>query len=240
MEIDSSESKPKSSTSRSPLRLKPEPKRNQHDEARRKHGLTEEQLKGVKLITPTLKQAEGGLKACIEALRGDDSDDSVAFISKYDSLPKADQIILSLEEIAILAGITPRRLGELVFGAMEEQGDEASKLIIASSKPKVIARLAKSAQTILGEKDREMFLKSKAVDFFPQPKGINLNLDNRTQNLLNAPGGPEERALPPPKADAFLLELAGVVKPNAPQLSAPEPIVIANVPEIQEAEYADV
>lgn len=243
MEIDSSENRQKSSTKPSrPLRIKPEPKRSQHAEARRKHGLTEDMLKGVKLITPTLKQASGGLKACIEALRGDDSDDSVTFISKYDSIPKADQIILSLEEIAILSGITPRRLGELVFGAMEEQGDEASKLIIASSKPKVIARLAKSAQTILGEKDREMFLKSKVVDFFPQPKGINLNLDNRTQNL-HAGGSvesQEDRALPPHRTDNFLLGISSALQPDHKELEAPQPPVIANIPEIQEAEYADI
>lgn len=204
--------------------------------------MTEDALKGVRLVTPTLKQAAGGIKACIEALRGDDSEDSISFISKFDSLTKSDQDILSIEEVAILAGLTPRRLVELVVGAMEEQGSQATDLIIASSKPKVIARLAKSAQTALGEKDREMFLKSKAVDFFPQPKGINLNLDQRTQNL-HAGGSvesQEERALPPHRTDNFLLGISSALQPDHEPTEAPQPPVVANVPEIQEAEYADV
>lgn len=192
-------------------------------------------------ITPLLKQATGGVKACIEALRSDDSPDAATFIEKWDSLTPSDQKLLSIEEICIAASLTPRRLVEVVTGALMSQGDFAAKIIVASSKPDIIKRMAKEAKTALGEKDRENFLRGKDVDWFVPTKGITIDASDRRVQNNNLQAGMEERALPPPKADAFLLEMSSITRPNdTPRLEAPEPVVTANVPEIADAEYADV
>lgn len=195
-------------------------------------------MKGVAAITPILKMATGGPKACIEALRGDDALDGLTFLEKWDSLSISDKKLLSIEEVCVSAGLTTRRLLEVITGAIMTQGDFAGKIIVASAKPDVIKRMVKEAKSALGEKDRENFLRGKDVDWFVPTKGMTLNLDNsKTQNILNAGG--EERALPPPKADDFLLELATTLKPTA-QLPVPEPSVVATVPDVLDGEYADV
>lgn len=196
-------------------------------------------MKGVAAITPILKMATGGSKACIEALRGDDALDGLTFLEKWDSISISDKKLLSIEEVCVAAGLTTRRLLEVITGAIMTQGDFAGKIIVASAKPDVIKRMVKEAKSALGEKDRENFLRGKDVDWFVPAKGLTVNLDNsKTQNILNAGG--EERALPPPKADDFLLEVSATMRPDAPQLLPPEPIVTARVPDVIEGEYADV
>lgn len=183
-------------------------------------------------ITPLLKQATGGVKACVEALRSDDSPDAATFIEKWDSLTPSDQKLLSIEEICIAANLTPRRLVEVVTGALMSQGDFAAKIIVASSKPDIIKRMAKEAKTALGEKDRENFLRGKDVDWFVPTKGITIDAsDRRTQNNLLQAG--TERALPPPRTDAFLLEISSALQPDHHQIEAPSPVVIAHVPDIE-------
>lgn len=209
-------------------------------EARIRLGITLDQLKGVAAITPILKMATGGAKACIESLRGDDAPDAAIFLDKWDSLSPTDQKLLSIEEVCVAAGLTTRRLLEVITGAIMTQGDFAGKIIVASAKPDVIKRMVKEAKTALGEKDRENFLRGKDVDWFVPAKGLTVNLDNsKTQNILNA--GSDNRALPPPKADDFLLELSNTIRPEAlPASIAPEPVVTAHVPDVLDVEYADV
>jgi hypothetical protein len=207
-------------------------------EARERLGVTPEQLKGTMTITPLLKQAVGGVKGCIQALRNDDSTDATLFIAKWDSLTQTDQKYLSVEEVAIAAGLTPRRLVEVITGALMSQGDFAAKIIVASSKPDIIKRMAKEAKTALGEKDRENFLRGKDVDWFVPTKGITIDAsDRRTQNNLLQAGA--ERALPAPRTDAFLLEISSALRPDHAQLEAPSPPVIANVPEIEYIDAGD-
>jgi hypothetical protein len=116
--------------------------------------------------------------------------------------------------------------------------DSVTQIVIASSRPKVIAKMAKMAMSNLGEKDREMFLKGKDVDWFPAQKG--LVIDNRTQNnTLNASPQNEEKALPPPTADKFLLDMQTKMTPQK-QIEAPQPTVIASVPEMEYVIEGDV
>jgi hypothetical protein len=185
------------------------------------------------LVGKRLAQVAGGMKGVIEALRGDDAPDSLRFVEKWDSITTHDQKRIPIEAVCLMAEITPRRLIELVSGALATQGDEDTKLIVASYKPRIVAKTAKLALTTLGEKDREFF--HKHTEFIPRPSAPSINVDNRTQNntLMN---GEQERALPPPKADDFLLELSATIRPSAPQLVAPEPTVIAHVPDV---EYMD-
>lgn len=195
-----------------------------------RYGLTPDSIKGLMLVGKRLAQVAGGIKGVIEALRGDDSPDSLRFVEKWDSITPHDHRIIPLEAVCVLAEITPRRLIELVSGALAVQGDEDTKLIVASYKPKIVAKTAKLALTTLGEKDREMF--HKHTEFIPRPSAPSINVDNRTQNNTLMSGG-EERALPPPRTDAFLLDISAALRPDHAQLEPPSPTVIANVPEVE-------
>ena len=213
--------------------------KTRRQEIQKRLGITAEQLVGVPEITPILKMANGGARGCIEALRSDDSPDAVTFLAKWDSLAETDKSRCCIEDVCVAAGLTTRRLLEVITGAMMTQGDVMTRLIVAAAKPKVIERMAKQAKTAKGEKDRENFLRGKQVDWFVPTKGLTIDQsDRRTQNnVLNAPKA--ERALPPGRADEFFLELATTMKPDQPMLPTPEPIVEANVPEIVDVQYEE-
>jgi hypothetical protein len=197
-------------------------------------------LKGLRIITPILKQATGGVKACVEALRGDDSADTLLFLDAYDNISDRDKKILRVEEICVIAGITPRRFIELVTGAFVEAANDASTLIVASAKPKIVEKMVKVAKTTLGEKDRENFLRGKQVDWFIQPKGLTIDNSAKMLTVNGASGGEGERSLPPPTADAFFLDLSSTIR-QQPQLEAPEPVVEATVPELElDGEFEDM
>jgi hypothetical protein len=198
-----------------------------------RYGLTVDSIKGLMLVGKRLAQVAGGVKGVIEALRGDDAPDSLLFVEKWDSITPHDQKRIPIEAVCVIAEISPRRLIELVSGALATQSDEDTRLIVSSFKAKVVAKTAKLALTTLGEKDREMF--HKHTEFIPRPSAPSVTIDQRTQNNTLMNGG-EERALPPPKADDFLLELSATIRPAAPALVAPEPTVIAHIPDV---EYVD-
>lgn len=222
------ESAPKSSkpSRKLHLRLRPE-RRDKHAEALARHGVTAEQVKGLRQITPILSRVDGGIKACVDVIRGDPR--ATSFIEKWDGMSATDRTLLSVEEICVIAGITPKHLIELVTGNMIEQSDDASMLMVAAAKPAIVGRMIKEAKTALGEADRENFLRGRQVDWFVPPKGLNINLDQRQQhNFLGT--GEDQRGLPPPKADAFLLELSSTVRGDH-MLEAPEPEVAATIPE---------
>lgn len=197
--------------------------------ARVRIGLDRE-AKQLPSITSILRAAEGGLKGCIKALRGDDDPDSLLFIAKYDSISSDDKRHLSVEEIAASVELTPRRLVGLVASALASQGEQATSIIVSSAKAKIVQATVDMALLPEGTKEKEMF--HKHTRWLPEAKGLAVNVDNRTQNnTLNA--GDSERALPPPKADAFMLEMQATFRPDQRMIEAPEPDVEANVPELE-------
>lgn len=207
--------------------------RDRGEQARLRLGVTPEMMKGVPLITPLLKHV-GGIDECLDALRGDDSPDALAFVEKWDSISKSDLDRVSVEEICVAAGLTTRRLVEVITGALMQQARDATKLIVAAAQPGIVAKTAKMALTDFGNQDRDTF--HKATGFLPQPKGTSINLNQLNQSGLPAPGDKEEKALPPPSADNWLLEIQSVIRPDLKLIEAPLPDVIANVPDL-ESEY---
>lgn len=186
-------------------------------------------------MTPILMRATGGIAAIIEALSVDDSPDAISFIAKWESVTESDRERLSVEEIAVAAGLTPRRLLEVATGAIDAFAQDASRLMVASARPLVERKTIEMAQTDFGTSDREWF--HKHTQFLPQPKGMAINFDNRTQNNTLASGAQsnEDRALPPPSADKFLLEMQSVLRPERLQIEAPSPtpVVVANIPDLE-------
>ncbi len=211
--------------------------RNHRAEALARANLTEEMVRDVQKVSHRLAKVAGGHASCIEALRGDDAADSISFVQAYDKISPHDRDYISLEEVCVMAGITSRRLVEIVSGAIMMQGEEDVRLIVASYRPAIVQKTAEEALTTLGEKDREMF--HKHTEFLP-PTRVNVNMDNRrqTQNNFNGKQEAEDAALPPPKAGGFLLEISSILRPNTLPSEAPEPIVLGSVPPL-EGEYED-
>lgn len=195
-----------------------------------RYGLPADATKGLMQVGKRLAQISGGHKGMIEALRADDAPESQRFVQEWEKVAARDLKRLPLEAVCVMAEITPRRLIELVSGALATQGDEDTKLIVSSFKAKVVAKTAKLALTTLGEKDREMF--HKHTEFIPKPSAPSMVVDNRTQNNTLMSGG-EEHALPPPRTDAFLLDISAALRPDHAQLEPPSPAVIANIPEVE-------
>jgi hypothetical protein len=226
-------------------------KKDRTEEARKRLGITAEDMKGVPKIGYLFRAAEGGMDACLEALRGYDDEDAQAFVEKYDSVSKSDMERLTVEEVCIASGLTIRRLREILLSALAEQSAEVSKVMVLTSQKSVIDATIKAATRETPIFDREgsivghtngdvkaMEIFHKATGFLPTPKGatttINLQQLNQTANNPALGEGDEEKCLPPPSTDEFLLDMQDVVRPK--QLPAPETLPV-NAPEI---DYLDV
>jgi hypothetical protein len=177
-------------------------------------------MKGVVQITHILRRAEGGIDACIEALRGEEDELAQQFLDKWDSISPSDRDALSIEEIATVAEVPTKKLLGVIIGALTAQSAMSMEIIVAASKPKIVQKNVDMAMLAEGDRDREFYLKH--INYIPRANGLAVNVDARTQNnVLNAPDS--ERALPPPSADSFLLELQSTFRPDQKVLEAPLP-----------------
>lgn len=190
---------------------------------------------------------ESGLtrQRVIAILEGDDQDDSLKFMEKYRSISKSDEPCLTLEEITLAAGLTTRRLWELIQGARLEQSHDAVKMLISDNRAKVMATAIKAAtesRPIIGVDGEVMgweYGDMKAIELLwkadgtlPQAKGtsIILNQQNNSQAVEE-----EDDELPLADMDSMLKEIQRVTA--TPQLPAPKEVV--SMP-IIEAEYVEV
>ncbi len=146
---------------------------------------------GQPTITPVLKSSEGGITRVLQALRAHDNEDARDFIELYDSLSRRDRQYLTLEEIAVAAGIGSLRLAEVATSAMILHGQMEAKFCLASSMKKVVKSVVKAAtdevpivatmgdaRVVVGHTNgdvRAMELFGKMTKLVPMPKGVNIN-----------------------------------------------------------------
>jgi len=172
-------------------------------------------LEGQPIVTPILKSAEGGLPRILEALRAHDDPDAKSFILLYDSLTGNDRNHLTLEEIAVAAGIGSLRLAEVATSAMILYGQMEAKLLIASTMGKVTKSIVKAAvdevpitaynmQTgnneVVGRTNgdvKAMELFGKMSGLVPIPKGATIAIQT---NLSS------DRSLPPQENEPIYLD----------------------------------
>jgi hypothetical protein len=210
-------------------------------------------LEGMPDVTTKVKQGAGSVKKAIEALRADDSEDAQSFLEKYDSVSESDRQRLKLEDFVAVSGLSARDFIETLTGALMQQCQDVTKMMVAVAQPKVIAATIKAAtdqvpivafsqlmgkNIVVGKTNgdtKAMELFHKATGFLPTPKGsnttINLNQLNQTANV----GGSDDEGSELQSMDDFLLDMQDVLRPA--QLSAPAEIIPSHVPEI---EYLDV
>lgn len=204
--------------------------RNRADEARKRLGADSEAVARCRKITPLLKECGLDRQRVVEILEQDDEDDSVAFCAKYRSVAESDHAHVSIEEITIAAGLTTRRLWELIQGTRLEQSQDAVKLLVADNRAAIMAK------TLLSARDGDMKaveLLWKADGTLPKSNGISLILSQNNASMPVVMAAPEEEdVLPLADMDSMLKEMQRVTA--TPQLEAPRPVV--SVPVI-DAEY---
>ncbi len=205
-------------------------------------------MAGVPDVTRNIVRACGSVYHAVEALRSDDSEDAQSFIAKWDILSPSDRKRLRLEEVFTAAGISARRFVEVLTGALMQQCQDVTKMMVAVAQPKVIQSTIKAAtdqvpivamnaigvMKVVGHTNgdtKAMEIFHKATGFLPTPKGsnttINLNQLNQTANMESGDEEPELQSM-----DEFLMEIQDVIRP---QLPAPSPAIpqLAHVPDIE-------
>jgi hypothetical protein len=159
------------------------------EEARKRLGITSEQMRGVARITPILESAGCAIESAVEALRFSQEDETArAFLQKYDSVPPADLSYLSIDEICIAAGVDPSRLLPLAVDWMVKISLMKAQIAVYSSLPRVTGALIKNALTDKGIRDRRLFF--QITGFLPtaRPGGsVAVPLTTRAQRTEAQP-----------------------------------------------------
>jgi hypothetical protein len=136
----------------------------------RKLGVTQSELAAVDKIEPIFKNAQGGLKAVLEAMRFYSEDETIAaFLKKLESIPERDRPLLRWEAIALAAGVSTKVLAGSILLAMQAASATTVKVIAFSGHPKLMEARVKYGQLPSGEKDR--WAVDTALGFLPTTKG---------------------------------------------------------------------
>lgn len=207
-------------------------------------------------VTANIVRACGSVHNAIQALRSDDCEDAQAFIAKYDSVGRSDRGRLKLEEFIAASGLSARRFVEVLTGALMQQCQDVTKMMVAVAQPKVIQATIKAAtdqvpitaydvelgvMKVVGHTNgdtKAMEIFHKATGFLPTPKGAVTNI-NLNQLNAGAQGGQEDDSDDPmdlPDMDDYLMEIQGVIRPQLEASVAPTSEIPAIMPSIEELE----
>jgi hypothetical protein len=223
---------------------------NRKQYAEKRAGLKPGDMDGVPNVASRIVRGAGSMDNAIEALRGDDSENAKLFIAKYDSITESDRRRLTIENIFTAAGLTAREFVEVVTGALMQQGEDTSRMIVAMAKPKVMESTIKAATDCVPITDREGEIVGysngdvKAQELFHKitgaiqmPKGSTTNIYANQANQTVVQGrDDEDDSEELPSMDSYLMELQDVIRPQLPAPVEPS-IMPVNAPEI---EYVDV
>jgi hypothetical protein len=226
--------------------------RRRSNQARKRLGVTAEQMEGVLKIAPSLKESGLGIDRVVEILEGDDSADSQAFIAKWKTISKSDKKYLTIEEICVASGLTTRRLWSAISGARFVQAASTVKMLLADGQPGIVRAAIKAATDsvpITNEKGmvvgysngdiRAMDMVAGWTGLKPRPKGALINFYPPSKSEDEDEGSDDEddddeELLP--DMGTFLKDVQNVITPPK-QLSAPSSEV---VPATLKAEFEDV
>ncbi len=218
--------------------------RNRADEARKRLGVDQVALAACRKITPLLSESGLTRERVIQILESDDAEDSRRFLVVFRGIPESDVCYLTLEEICLAAGLTTRRLWEVIQGARMEQSHDSVKMMLSENRSKVMAMAIKAATSetpIIGV-DGEVVgwnygdLKAtellwKADGTLATPKGMSIYVNQ--QNNSSSSNDVDE--LPLAGMDETLKEIQRITTAPQPQLEAPK----ITVP-IIDVEYEEV
>jgi hypothetical protein len=188
--------------------LKRGKQRSRRDELLKRLEVSTEELLAQPQITPLLKQNGIKLERIVETLRCDSEEESLAFVTLWDSLTPAMRSLAGAEALAMGAKLTPRRLWELFSGAVLVQSREAIGVMIALAQPDIMRVTIRNAKKAKGHPDREHLF--KGTGFLPTPKGSTLTFNVGQQAALPEPA--DEQPLEP--ADDLLMRASKAMSPK--------------------------
>ena len=190
----------------------------------------------------------GSFKNAIAILEADDSDDARSVVEVWRSIGSWDKRRLPAEAIVIKSGLSYRRFIEVVTGAIVQQSQDVTRMMIAVAQPKVMQttiRRATKRMPIMSNtgavvgyeegdlKAQELFGKISGI--VPIPKGsqtiIQMGQVNNGQQAELESGSDEPKELE--TMDEMLMDMQDVIRP---QLQAPiesNSIIPANAPEVE-------
>lgn len=173
--------------------------RNRNAEALKRLGLDKDSLDGVPIITPILKESEGGIPEVIECLRGSSDPIAQSFVAKYDTVAKSDLANgrIRIEHVAVAAEIDTPDLLAIATKAIFTAKKTTSALKLASAHPKLVAKSIQMGLQDKGVRDREMM--HSAIGFLPQSQNTTNFYKLKVQHLT--PGSTEKEIETPVTED---------------------------------------
>jgi len=185
--------------------------RNHRDRRLGLLGITAAQVDSEARIQPLLKRAGLNTEGVVEILSADPSEEAQKFVAMYRKVPRDDRTRISVEAFAIAAGMTTRRLWEVLCGAAMQQGRDTVALMVSVAQPDVVARTIKQAKTVKGLYDREHLF--KAVGFLPVNKGQQIFINSRPVDEKEVEDDTDGTGSLP-TMDQFLLDVQQVISPT--------------------------
>lgn len=190
------------------------------------------------------------MKKAMEILEADDSDEAKVIIEKWNSVSDSYRKVLRCEDFALAAGLSNRRFIEVLSGAIMQQAQDVTRMLVATAQPKVTKttiRRATQRKPILnneGEvvgyeegdfKSQELF--HKITGMLPTPKGsqtiiqMGVGVTETSHEDVESNEPAELQTM-----DAMLLDMQDVIRP---QLEAPKETDSRMPVKTPEIEYLD-
>jgi hypothetical protein len=119
-------------------------------------GVDQSKIGQLPPINKLLKeQSKSGISGAIEAMRMSDGEISQTFLEKWDSIPDRDRECLTIEVVALAAGVDPRALlGEILLAA-REYSVVKFKLQALEAHPDILEKRIEYAKLPGGYRDRD-------------------------------------------------------------------------------------
>jgi hypothetical protein len=171
--------------------------------ALRRLDISQDDLDAAPQITPLLKNAQGGLKQVISAMRLSPDEVIVAFLLKYDSIPIGDRERLPIEAVALAAGVDINHLLGSIMLALQTQAVNTVKIIAMTAHPAITRARVKYGQMAGGDKDRTAL--DTAMGFLPSPKAptfIGKAIFGSGRSVMDQQSGDNDEDEEPPIAAA--------------------------------------
>jgi hypothetical protein len=138
-------------------------------QALKRLGVSREALAAAPRITPILALADGGRAQVFAALRASPDPLIAAFLQKYDGVSVTDRARVSIEAVALSAGLNITALLGAILIALERHAAAIVRILTVTSHHRIVRARIRYGQLPYGERDRTAL--DQALGLLPNPKG---------------------------------------------------------------------